>query len=29
LTQGSSEEVTFPVTFNYEEIKLIKVPPAT
>jgi hypothetical protein len=29
LTQGSSEEVTFPVTFNYEEIKLVKVPPAT
>lgn len=29
LTQGSSDEVTFPVTFNYEEIKLVKVPPAT
>ena len=29
LTQGSSDEVTFPVTFNYEEVKLKKVPPAT
>ena len=29
LTQGSSDEVTFPVTINYEEIKLDKVPPAT
>lgn len=29
LTQGSSDEVTFPVTFNYEEIKLVKVAQAT
>ena len=29
LTQGSSEEVTFAMTLNYEEIKLVKVPPAT
>jgi hypothetical protein len=29
LTQGSSDEVTFPITLNYEEVKLVKLPPAT